>query len=483
MCGAVSQALIVGRWRGLFPPASVWLLPFIPVVTLYASIARLSGPERIAWYAGILILGATVLTRICRIQKQFDLFEPLHLAFALFLVFYPIRALLAVWLDESWFNPSQKNTWIALSASALGYLCFAVGYKLTPNIRLSNRPARIEEWNVRRARFISRVLLFLGLTGFILMPILGGSLYYFITLDADVKAPGHIAPWFFYLLWLCLLLQVGALVQFGIWLSTGRRKFRTIIYCLLAFASTLLLARYFTVLFLLMLALCWHCKKSRIKLSQFGIACLFLVFYLGVSGLYREWISPQFDLAQTGDLVELASDQHKLILRYVVGNLENLSNLSTIIAITPDQLPYQFGLTLTPIFLKPVPRTLLPQKPLGASALFTKQIESEYYESGLVTTAGAWGEWYLNFSWLGLSIGMGFMGAISAATYRGTRARDSIGRVLLYSCFLVMLFTWLRADFNSASTYYLYYAIPIYLALRYITGPKRRSAQLRTTET
>src|SRR5690349_19056726 len=106
----MSEALIVGRRRGLSAPAWVWLLPFIPLVTLYESTARLSGPERIVGYAGILILGTTVLTRICRIQRQFDLFEPLHLAFALFLVFYPIRALLAVWLDESWFDPSQKNT-------------------------------------------------------------------------------------------------------------------------------------------------------------------------------------------------------------------------------------------------------------------------------------------------------------------------------------------------------------------------------------
>jgi oligosaccharide repeat unit polymerase len=432
--------------------------------------------EQIAWYAVLMIIGATILTRACRVQKQFDLFEPLHLAFAVFLVFYPVRALFAVWLNESWFDPSQRAIWTGLSASALGYVCFAIGYKLTQ--KKSQRSSRSDRvWNFKRARTLSMAFLFLGLTGFVLLRVLGGSIFYFITLDPDIKAPGSIAPWFYYLLWLCLLIEVGALIQFGVWLSTRRQTLWTFVYCLLGLLSTFLLARYFTVLFLLMLAVCWHYKKRKIEAKQVVAFGLLLTIYLGIAGLYREWISPGYDLQQTGELVELAADQNKLVLRYVVSNLEDLSNLSDVITMAPTELPYQFGLTFTPIFLKPVPRALIPAKPLGASALFTRQVSPVPYENGFVTTLGGWGEWYLNFSWLGITLGMGLTGAMSSRAYQEMHARNSIAGVLLYSCLLVLLFSWLRSDFNAATTYALYYFIPSVVALAYVTKAKSATRQ------
>jgi hypothetical protein len=159
----------------------------------------------------------------------------------------------------------------------------------------------------------------------------------------------------------------------------------------------------------------------------------------------------------------------------VVGNLEELSNLSEVISITPAELPYQFGMTFTPVIFKPIPRVLMPSKPLGACALFTRQINPDEYDSGLVTGLGAWGEWYLNFSWPGLIVGMALTGALSAAAYRAMGATAEFGRVMLYSSFVVVLFTWLRNDFNSAITLGLYYFIPAIVVLAYVTQPKRET--------
>jgi len=462
-----------------FLPVWVWLIPIaVLVLFLEALQSGLGNPaERIVWYSVIAIIGATVLTRVCRVQRQFDLFEPLHMVFALFLIFYPVRALFAVWLDESWFDPADAATWRGLSASVLGFVCFAIGYKIRQRRPAVRRIWLDRRWNLQRANAVSLGFLFAGLAGFLAVRVLGGSFFYFILLDPDIKAPGEIKSWFFYLLWICLLIQVGALVQLGIWLSTGRRPFWTALYCILALLSTFLLARYFTVLCLIMLALSWHYQRRRIRAIQVVILVFLVIGYLGVAGLYREWISPGYNLDKAGELTELAGQQKELVLRYVVGNLEELSNLSEVISMTPSHLPYQFGLTFTPVILKPIPRVLMPTKPLGASALFTRQLSPGSYESGLVTALGAWGEWYMNFSWPGILLGMALIGALCSAAYQAMRRSKEFGRVLLYSSLIIVLFSWLRSDFNSATTYGLYYFIPATLALAYITKAKPETRQ------
>lgn len=461
-----------------FLPGWVWLIPLAAVVSLFEVLQPGPGnpTERIVWYSVLMVIGATALTRVCRIEKEFDLFEPLHLVLALFVISYPVRALFAVGLDDGWFDPTKAAIWRALSASALGFVGFAIGYKLGPRKSAVRRRIWLDRgWNVERANVVSLAFLLFSLAGFVAVRFLGGSLFYFVLLDPDIKSPQAIKPWFFYLLWICLLIQVGALVQLGTWLSTGRRVFWTILYCILAILSTVFLARYFTVLCLMMLTLSWHYKRSRIRAIQVAILFLLGLGYLGVAGLYREWISPGNNVEEAGELVELAGQQNKLVLHYVVANLEELTNLSEVISVTPSELPYQFGSTFTPLLLKPIPRVLMPAKPLGASALFSRQAIPELYDSGLVTGLGAWGEWYLNFSWLGLMLGFALTGALSSVVYRAMRATTEFGRIMLYSSFVVVLLTWLRSDFNSGTTLGLYYFIPAILALAYVTKAKPES--------
>ena len=62
-----------------------------------------------------------------------------------------------------------------------------------------------------------------------------------------------------------------------------------------------------------------------------------MIGYLGFAGLYRELISPAVSAGDTGELVKLAGQQNKLVVRYVVNNLEELSNLSEVISITPSE--------------------------------------------------------------------------------------------------------------------------------------------------
>ncbi len=463
-----------------FLPAWVYLIPLAAIVLFYEALQP--GPrdpsQRMVWFSVLIIIGTAALTRACRVQKQFDLFEPLYMVFGLFLIFYPVRALFAVWLEESWFDPASAVASRGLWASVLGFVSFAIGYRIAKRKFNEGRRSWLDRsWNLERANIVSLWFLIIGITGFVAVRVLGGSLLYFISLDSDIKAPGEVKAWFFYLLWICVFMQVGALLQLGNWLSTGRRTLWTVLYCILALLSTFFLARYFTVIFLVMVGLSWHYQRTRIRTIQVAGICFLLIGYLGVAGLYREWISPGYNLDEVGGLAELASQQKELALRYVVGNLEQLYNLTEVISMTPSELRYQFGSTFTPIIVKPIPRALMPAKPLGASALFSRQFIPELYDTGLVTGLGGWGEWYLNFSWLGLAMGMALTGVLTAAVYQAMLATKGFGRVLLYSSFIISLFTWLRNDFNSATTFYLYYSIPAILGLVYITQSKPEFGQ------
>ncbi len=438
--------------------------------------------QGIVWYLLFIIGSATALTWVCRAEKQFDLFEPLYLVFGFFIISYPVRALLAVWLDESWFDPAGAGIWKSLSASALGFACFAVGYRLVRSKVSARRRFWLDrDWDFGRAETVSLVFLFFGLVGFVLLRFLAGSFFYFILLDSEIKGPESVSVWFHYIFWMCMLIEVGALIKFGAWLSTGRRTAWTVVYCALGLFSTFLLARNVTVLFSMMLAVSWHYGRTRIKAVQVATLSLLLLPYLGIAGLYREWISPDLKLSEAATFAELAGQQGELVLRYVVANFEQLSNLTEVISMTPSELPYQLGGTFIPVLLKPIPRAWMPSKGPSASVVFSRELLPEAYDKGLMTNVGAWGELYLNFSWLGIALGMGLGGACTAVAYKTMRMTKTFGRLLLYSSFIVALLSWLRVDSDSAAIYGLHYLIPMVFALAYITkaNPETRQLGLR----
>lgn len=462
----------VSASRSRFIPGWFWIVPFGVAVLLYAVLQSGSGDasQRIVWYSVLIIGGAAALTWVCRAQ-QFDLFEPLYLVLGFFLISYPIRALLAVWFDEFWFDPAEAAIWKSVSASTLGFACFAVAYKLVGDKFNPRRRFWLDrDWDFGRAEVASRVFLFLGLVGLILVRVLGGSFFYFIVLDSEIKSPESVGTVFHYIFWMCLLIEVGALIQLGTWFSTGRKTSWTVVYCTLGLASTFLLTRNVTVLFLTMLAVCWHYRRAKIKAVQVAAFSFVLISYLGIAGLYREWISPGYNLDEQARLGELAVQQKGLALRYVVANFEQLFNLTEVISMTPSELPYQLGGTFIPVLLKPIPRAWMPSKGPSASVMFSRELYPEQYDKGFMTNVGAWGEWYVNFSWLGIALGMGLGGAFTAVAYKTMWVTNAFGRVLLHSSFLVALLSWLRVDSDSAAIYGLHYLIPAVLALSYITS-------------
>ena len=139
--------------RALSLPLWLWLIPVAVTITLFEALQPVrNATEQIVWYSVGMIIVAATFAHVCRVRGQFDLFEPLNMVFALFLFFTRFALSPAAWLDDSWFSPSKAAIWRGLSASMLGFVCFAVGYKMGFKIVVLPRRMWLDRsWTLRGA--------------------------------------------------------------------------------------------------------------------------------------------------------------------------------------------------------------------------------------------------------------------------------------------------------------------------------------------
>jgi len=285
-----------------------------------------------------------------------------------------------------------------------------------------------------------------------------GRMDYLVTLDPEVKAPDAMAPSFFYLYWAALLIQVAAVIQLANTLTTRKGYALTAALWLLALAVSFLTSRIATIFLLLSGGCVWTYMRSAIRLRSLALVGVLAVVHLTAAGLYREALSAESLGMPREELFERAD--HAMVVRYVVKNFEHLYNLSVILEDVPSALAYRYGSTFAQIFVKPVPRQIFVDKPLGASAVLTLHMMPQQSELGFVTGISAIGEFYLNFSIIGVVLGMWLVGCMAAIAYSWAVSGDP-ARILLHVSILTGLLTWFRADFNAGTTQALFYSLPI----------------------
>ena len=151
-----------------------------------------------------------------------------------------------------------------------------------------------------------------------------------------------------------------------------------------------------------------------------------------------------------------------------------------VLQIVPSQVNYQYGSTYLTLLFKPIPRSLMPQKPLGASALVEKVLFPALFEAGFARAATVLVELYLNFSGLGIFLGMFLLGVGSRALYAWLRRSNyGSGAVLLYSLSLGNLMLLVRNDFHQYTTFALFYLIPSVATVSCLGRWKRLTATWR----
>jgi hypothetical protein len=407
-------------------------------------------------YKGPVALAAAVLAVAVlgahrrRMARPFDPFEPIVAATALFVASFPLRALVGIWLEDSWV---QDGLTTPLIFSIVGFGSFLVGYSKT-----KTGPPVPFQWNRVRLRIFSTACLVVSAASFLFVRFSSGFWQYFTLIDSDVKAPDAMPAWFFYAFWAAMAVQIGALLELDAFLDSNCGATYAATYWVIAVASTILLSRYSTVMLLLYSAVLYHYKRKRLTLAKLALVGLLAVPYLLVAGFWREAENVDVSVEEIANM-----PVGNLALRYIVGNFEQLRNAQEVLAHVPSSLPYQYGKTAGALLLKPIPRTILPSKPLGASGLFTREFYPDAFDAGFATIVSAQTEFYMNFGWVGVVLGMALLGRCSGWLY-GLSARSP----LWFAVWLGGLIAWLRMDFSAASNQVLFFAIPLAAGLWFV---------------
>jgi len=132
-----------------------------------------------------------------------------------------------------------------------------------------------------------------------------------------------------------------------------------------------------------------------------------------------------------------------------VGNFIQLQTMMVLVGRVPHELPYQLGRTYLATATMPVPRGLWPDKPLPSTGVFTLAFWPDtWLLSGTTLPPGLFGEFYLNFGWIGVILG-GFFFARFGRRLLARHAAAPLDprRVLLYALFVAMAAHYIRGDF------------------------------------
>ena len=439
----------------------------IPATGLMVVVASLSGilqseESRLAMFC-VAIIGVMGLgTWAARTEKKIDFFEPPVVIFALFVLFYPLRLIFAFLLDEPLLNTLVSALRLAIWACLAGFLAFLAGYRSKIAIRIAQRAERLVcrldgEWDVWRTNLLGIAFLVICLGTLCAVYLTEGSVFYFMSLDPVAKNPYDIAPWYYYATWGMNCLLVGALFQLVVSLRYRRQHMYTVAYLLGAAVVAGLVSRG-TLVALLLLALglvnYLYKKVGPTLMVWVGSAA---ATWLVLGGILRMRVS-SMDVPVGGTLLDYLS-------AYVLGGLDHLYVMALLMQSVPGALPLQYGSTFLPLLLKPIPRTLMPNKPLGAGGILNSILFPVSYDAGYATTPTMLGEWYMNFSWVGIILGMALVGIAAAILYRLLGRGRSPARVVLYMVCLLGLIAWVRGDLNVASTGFLFYFLPTLVGL------------------
>jgi hypothetical protein len=162
--------------------------------------------------------------------------------------------------------------------------------------------------------------------------------------------------------------------------------------------------------------------------------------------------------------------------RFVLGGDTEMPNLLALEVLkVPSSIPFQNGAATGEVFLQPVPRQLWPAKPRSGDELLTQQL---FVDPRLNTASRQYtpmANFYLDFGFVGVLIGMGLLGLGARVLYEYMRANLTNGSVqLLYAATLPFLFPLLRGSINDAAGRLVFIVPPLLLGI--LVARRRRES-------
>jgi len=279
-----------------------------------------------------------------------------------------------------------------------------------------------------------------------------------------------------------LLLPVANLLWFSYDYRRARKSLRYWLHT--ALTSLLLVSfgdRWGIVGFWLMLVTVhYYLAGHRVKAkTAILLAVVASVVAVGV-GIWRASSTGGALAAVTsrGELLQVILDQVQQV--FGTRNLTDIDVLSWIIGRGYEEIGLLAGKSFFDVLLAPIPRTLLPEKPVELGMVVFRAYTG-------TDAGGSWhpsfvGELYLNFLLPGVVLGMFLLG-LASSWLEGRRRRSSHPAVvLLYAIYAVkFIILLITVDFMMAFLQAAFYVLPVIAASLYIGGVRRGLVQSMAT--
>ncbi len=135
-----------------------------------------------------------------------------------------------------------------------------------------------------------------------------------------------------------------------------------------------------------------------------------------------------------------------ILNRITAGNLIGIQQLSLIIESIRHINKLFLGKTFSELFVFFIPRRLFPFKPISPAGMLTKKFLPDLYKAGTTLPPTLIGEFYMNFSLLGIVFGMFLFGLLFRIFYRAMVIIGDFKHIFIYSILITFMYAWIRGE-------------------------------------
>ena len=210
----------------------------------------------------------------------------------------------------------------------------------------------------------------------------------------------------------------------------------------------------------------WYSWKQR----RPNLKTIFLAGLIGLALL--GWLREIRNIEEKDKTV----DQLKMVLFSPLTTMSDLltspdtemfDSMANELLVVPETLPFMHGATITDIFIRAIPRTLYPSKPLESNDQIVDTLWSEHYSKSRASPCfSVIGVFYADSGFISVALGMYFLGAILSAFWLWFQANsNSVMSQMLYSMGLPFVVILLRGSIPDTLSRMLFYFAPLFLLM------------------
>ena len=451
---------------------------FIFIVTFFTLFISANPVSSLTYLLAFLLFSICSIPILIHVRiKTFDLLEPIYIVLVLYFLYFGIRTVFIL-LSPPYISTAPNLDTVsdmniinlALLYTIVGIIFMIIGYysrlpavicKVIPRIKFI--------WNERKAIKRIYILYFIGL--FIRLFIIQQGL---LVRFGVRKVPVVLVN----IMQIFAQIPLYAYALYAVYFFSVKGRRPSIILGLIILFSEVGFAfmsgwkgNFIILMFILLIAYHYGLHKIRIRSVLIPLIVVLLIVFplvntyryiypilvqkenvsiLNVRGFFRVTAAVLERMKEYSLMEYIAFSFGGFINRFA-----GIDSLSVTIKRTPEAMNFQYGRTISWLFLWPIPRVIFPNKPnLSFGGVFGVKYwgwpEEPWHGSAAITQIG---EFYLNFHLIGIILGMFLSGIIYRLAYLYFIKKGIVDKrisVFLYSFAFVHL---LRIESNIAMAY------------------------------